>query len=81
MKNKRSCEILYRDIKYNLVGYNDVSWHNPDIISPNMENLAKDGIILESAYMQAMCTASRSALLTGYYPIHTGRQVSGYNTA
>ena len=56
-------------------GFNDVSWHNPDIITPNMESLAKDGVILESAYMQPMCTASRSALLTGYYPIHTGRQV------
>ena len=40
-----------------------------------MERLAKEGVILESAYMQPMCTASRSALLTGYYPIHTGRQV------
>ena len=58
-----------------VTGFNDVSWHNRDIISPNMEKLAKDGVILESAYMQPMCTASRSALLTGYYPIHTGRQV------
>ena len=43
-----------------------------------MEMLAKEGLILESAYMQPMCTASRSALLTGYYPIHTGRQVCRY---
>ena len=23
------------------LGYNDVSWHNPDIVSPNMERLAR----------------------------------------
>ena len=26
------------------LGYNDISWHNPDIISPNLDKLAKDGI-------------------------------------
>ena len=63
------------DYSYEITGFNDVSWHNPDIITPNMEGLARKGVILESAYMQPMCTASRAALLTGYYPIHTGRQV------
>ena len=57
------------------LGYNDVSWHNPDIISPNLEKLAKDGIILENHYV-SQCSASRSALLTGYHPIHTGMQHS-----
>ena len=56
-------------------GYNDVSWHNDEILTPNMDKLAKEGIILESAYMQPICTPSRAALMTGYYPIHTGRQV------
>ena len=23
------------------LGYNDVSWHNPDIVSPNLERLAR----------------------------------------
>ena len=56
-------------------GYNDVSWHNDKILAPNMEKLAKEGIILESAYVQPFGTQTRSALMTGYYPIHTGRQV------
>ena len=56
-------------------GFNDISWHNPDIISPNLESLAREGIILEQAYVQPLCTPTRAALLTGYYPIHTGRQV------
>ena len=57
------------------LGYNDVSWHNPDIISPNLAKLAEKGIILENHYVQPICTPTRSALMTGYYPIHTGRQV------
>ena len=61
------------------LGYNDVSWHNPDIISPNMEKLAKGGIILENHYV-SLCSASRSALLTGYHPIHTGMQHTAINS-
>ena len=41
------------------LGYNDISWHNPDIISPNLEKLAKNGVILESHYVQSICTPSR----------------------
>ena len=41
-----------------------------------MDKLAKSGIILENHYVQPICTPTRSALMTGYYPIHTGRQVS-----
>ena len=60
---------------FSSTGYNDVSWHNDEILTPNMEKLAKEGIILESAYVQYACTPSRAALMTGYYPVHTGRQV------
>ena len=56
-------------------GYNDVSWHNYEILTPNMDRLAKEGMILEKAYMQPLCTPSRAALMTGYYPINTGTQV------
>ena len=52
-----------------------MSWHNSDILSPNLDKLAKSGLILENHYVQPICTPTRSALLTGYYPIHTGRQV------
>ncbi len=58
------------------LGFNDVSWHNPDIYSPNLQRLAEQGVILENHYVQPICTPTRSALMTGYYPIHTGRQVS-----
>jgi hypothetical protein len=47
------------------LGWNDISWHNPLIKSPNLEKLAKEGIILEQHYGQHICTLSRGALLTG----------------
>ena len=56
------------------LGYNDVGYHNPNIISPNIDHLAWTGIRLEQNYVQPQCTPSRAALLTGMYPYHIGRQ-------
>ena len=47
------------------LGYNDVPWHNPTIISPHLEYLAREGVILEQNYVQTKCAPSRAALLTG----------------
>ncbi len=58
------------------VGYNDVGYHNPDVITPNIDSLAKEGVTFEKSYVQPACTPSRSALMTGMYPFHIGRQVS-----
>ena len=41
------------------LGYNDVGYHNPDVISPNIDWLASEGIILERSYVQPICTPSR----------------------
>ena len=46
---------------------------------PHLEKLAKNGIILKNHYVQPSCSPSRSALMTGYYPIHTGMQVRLYS--
>ena len=54
------------------LGYNDVSWHNPDMVTPHLDALAKEVVILEQSYVQPICTPTRSALMTGRYPIHTG---------
>ena len=49
-------------------GYSDVSWNNPSMKTPVLDQLAKDGVILDQFYSQPRCSPSRAALLTGLYP-------------
>ena len=53
-------------------GWSDVGFHGSKIKTPNMDKLASAGVILDNYYVQPCCTPTRSALLSGRYPIHTG---------
>ncbi len=44
------------DFYYNYTGWNDVGWHNPDIITPTMDALVKDGVELDQFYAAPVCT-------------------------
>ena len=41
---------------------------NKQFHTPNMERLAREGMLFSRAYTQPVCTPSRSALLTGIHP-------------
>ena len=53
-------------------GWSDVGFHGSKISTPNMDKLAAEGVILDNYYVQPICSPTRSALLSGRYPIHTG---------
>ena len=55
-------------------GYQDLScFGSPNIHTPNLDQMAKEGIRLTSFYSaQAVCSASRAGLLTGCYPNRIG---------
>ncbi|GAB6024760.1 Arylsulfatase [Chamberlinius hualienensis] len=58
------------------LGWNDVGFRNPDIITPHIDNAALNGIILDSSYVQPVCTPTRASIMTGYYPFRTGMQAA-----
>ncbi len=45
--------------------------------TPNIDSIAKDGMIFMDHYAQASCTAGRAAFITGQYPIRTGLTTVG----
>jgi arylsulfatase A len=54
-------------------GYNDLGILNPDIMTPNLDRLAKEGVRLTNFYVTwPACTPSRGSLLTGRYPQRNG---------
>ncbi|XP_046547542.1 LOW QUALITY PROTEIN: arylsulfatase B-like [Haliotis rubra] len=56
------------------LGWNDVGFRNPDMKTPNIDKLATEGIIFENAYVQNLCSPSRTAFMSGMYPFHAGMQ-------
>jgi len=56
------------------LGWNDVSWNNPEMLTPNLQRLADQGVILDNLYTMPVCSPSRTALMTGMYPASVGAQ-------
>src|SRR5882672_1620803 len=56
------------------MGWADVGYHSDHILTPNIDTLAADGVVLNNFYVQPLSCPSRAALLTGVHPIHTGLQ-------
>jgi len=54
-------------------GYGDLScFGSTELHTPRIDSLAEDGTRFTSFYVQTVCGPSRSALLTGRYPIRSG---------
>ena len=60
--------LLIDDLGYADCGFNG----GKDILTPNIDRLAKAGSILKNHYVQPVCSPTRSALMTGRYPTRTG---------
>ncbi len=54
------------------LGWGDVGFHGSDIKTPSIDQLAKEGIILNRFYTSPICSPTRAGLLTGRYPNRYG---------
>ncbi|MCY7359673.1 MAG: sulfatase-like hydrolase/transferase, partial [Rudanella sp.] len=54
-------------------GWGDLSLHgNPDLQTPNLDQLARSGAQFERFYVSPVCAPTRASLLTGRYHLRTG---------
>lgn len=59
-------------------GYNDLGCYgSPNIKTPNIDQMAAEGMKFTSFYAQTVCGPSRAALMTGCYPMRTARNDAG----
>ncbi|XP_048241370.1 arylsulfatase B-like [Haliotis rufescens] len=56
------------------LGWNDVGYHNPNVLTPNIDKLASEGVVMDHAYTQPLCSPSRVALMAGVFPYKVGLQ-------
>lgn len=56
------------------LGNADLGYRGGQVVTPNIDKLAQEGVRLESFYGEPVCTPSRAALMTGRYPMRYGLQ-------
>ena len=54
------------------LGWNDTSYQGSDILTPNIDKFAREGIRLQQYYVQRICSPTRAAIMAGRYPYHMG---------
>ncbi|MGV3502598.1 MAG: arylsulfatase [Adhaeribacter sp.] len=54
------------------LGWNDVGFHNPEMVTPHLDQFAARGVELQRFYVAAVCSPTRAGLLTGKYPDRLG---------
>jgi len=62
------------------IGWSNIGAYNMGMMAgktPNLDKMAKQGMIFTDYYAEASCTAGRAAFLTGQLPIRTGMTTVG----
>ncbi len=56
------------------MGFDDVGYEsiNHQINTPNLDRLKSEGRLLENLYGQPVCSPTRTSIMTGKSPLHSG---------
>jgi len=52
------------------LGFDDVGFRSHEILTPTIDHLAQEGVILDQYYVQDVCSPSRATFMTGRYAMH-----------
>lgn len=55
------------------LGWNNVGWHNKDMLTPHMDQLVAEGLELDRHYTYYYCSPTRSSILSGRLPYHVNQ--------
>ncbi len=62
------------------IGWSNLGCYNHGVMgyqTPNIDSIARDGVLFTDHYAQPSCTAGRAAFITGQYPIRSGMTTVG----
>ena len=62
------------------IGWSNLSAYNHAVMgyaTPNIDRIAREGVLFTDHYAQPSCTAGRAAFITGQYPIRSGMTTVG----
>ena len=63
------------------LGFNDIGFHDPRVLSPTLDRLAADGVVLEQHYVFRYCSPTRGSFLSGRLPHHDHQSNPGGESA
>ena len=61
------------------LGWSDLGCYGSEIPTPNLDRLAREGMLFTHFYNNAKCTTTRASLMTGLYPRRGGRGIELLN--
>ena len=62
------------------MGYSDIGCYGGEVETPNLDQLAANGLRFSSFYNTARCSPSRASMLTGLHPHQTGVGILTYDS-
>lgn len=57
------------------LGYSDIGCFGSEIRTPNIDRIAREGMVFTQFYNNAKCTTSRASILSGMYPRGSGSSI------
>lgn len=54
------------------LGWGDLGFHGSEIMTPNLDRLSEEGVLLSRFYVAPICSPTRAGLMSGMYPSRFG---------